>query len=175
MIDSSADISRAGGPAAPGLRGRVLPSLLVLLAVSLLGFPAAAAAAAAAGASDRALKATLAARSHEIAVDAHSLRLSAVRRHPRRLVYSARRFRAAALRAEHALSAQQPSSARGRRAKKLAVRAFAEYATVGRQWALGGQARLRHRIPAAGRHARLAAIHARRGSLLLIRAGRLLG
>jgi len=61
------------------------------------------------------------------------------------------------LRARKALAAVQPSSARGRRAKRLALAAFYDYAIVGRQWALSGQARVRGLRTAAVGHARIAA------------------
>jgi hypothetical protein len=86
----------------------------------------------------------------------------------------ARHFRIDALRARHALAAVQPSSARGRRAKRLALAAFSDYAIVGRQWALSGQARLHGFRAAAVAHARLAARYARAGGRLLLAAERLL-
>src|SRR5436305_1151432 len=87
----------------------------------------------------------------------------------------ARHFRLDALRARKGLAAVQPSSARGRRAKRLALAAFYDYAIVGRQWALSGQARVRGLRVAAVGHARIAARYARRGSALLLAAKRLLG
>src|SRR5437762_11442997 len=63
----------------------------------------------------------------------------------------------------------------GRRAKRLALAAFYDYAIVGRQWALSGQARVRGLRTAAVGHARIAARYARRGSALLLAAKRLLG
>jgi len=86
----------------------------------------------------------------------------------------ARHFRADALRALRALAPVRPSSVRGRRAKRLALAAFHDYAIVGRQWALSGQARLRGRRLAAVGHARLAERYARNGSRLLLAAGNLL-
>lgn len=125
-------------------------------------------------ASDATLRATLSQWSHRIALDAHGIGLSAARRHPRRMIRRARHFRLEALRARHALAAVQPSSARGRRAKRLALAAFSDYAIVGRQWALSGRARLRGLRAAAVGHARLAARYARAGSRLLLAAGKLL-
>jgi hypothetical protein len=86
----------------------------------------------------------------------------------------ARHFRGEALRARRALAAVRPSSARGRRARRLALAAFWDYAIVGRQWALSGQARVRGLRAAAIRHARLAQRFARQGSRLLVAAGTLL-
>jgi hypothetical protein len=86
----------------------------------------------------------------------------------------ARHFRADALRAVSAVSVVRPSSARGQRAKRLAIAAFRDYAVVGRQWVLSGQARLRAQKAIALRHARVASRYARNGSRLLLAAGRLL-
>jgi hypothetical protein len=90
------------------------------------------------------------------------------------MIRRARHFRVEALRARRAVAVLQASSARGRRAKRLALAAFSDYAIVGRQWALSGQARLRGLRAAAVGHARLAARYARAGSRLLLAAGRLL-
>jgi hypothetical protein len=146
----------------------------VLLAPSFLA-AVALALPAAANASDAALRTTLAKWSHQIALDAQGIGLSAARRHPRRMIRRALHFRLDALRARKALAAVQPSSARGRRAKKLALAAFYDYAIVGRQWALSGQARVRGLRAAAVGHARIAARYARKGSSLLLAAKRLLG
>jgi hypothetical protein len=142
---------------------------LTFIAVVALSFPAAV------SASDASLRATLAQWSHRIALDAQGIGLSAARRHPRRMTRRARHFRLDALRARTALVAVRPSSARGRRAKRLALAAFYDYAIVGRQWALSGQARIRGLRVAAVGHARIAARYARRGSALLLAAKRLLG
>lgn len=117
---------------------------------------------------------TLSAWSHRIALDASGISLSASRRHPRRMARRARHFRADALRARRALAHVQPSSIRGRRAKRLALAAFRDYALVGREWAFSGDARLRGRTAAAVAHAHAAARFARGGSRLLRTAGRLL-
>jgi hypothetical protein len=125
-------------------------------------------------ASDRTLKSTVAAWSHTAALDARGISLSASRRHPRRMMLRARKFRADSLRARRAISAQHPSTARGRRAKRLATAAFAAYATVGAEWAQSGQARLRGQNTLATRHANLAARYAQQGNRLIRSAGRLL-
>jgi len=148
---------------------RVAPLALSFLAAVALSLPAAA------NAGDATLRATLAQWSHRIALDAQGIGLSAARRHPRRMTRRARHFRLDALRARKALAAVQPSSARGRRAKRLALAAFYDYAIVGRQWALSGQARVRGLRAAAAGHARIAARYARKGSALLVAAKRLLG
>ena len=145
-----------------------LPAASFLAAVAL-ALPAAA------NASDAGLRTTLAKWSHQIALDAQGIGLSAARRHPRRMIRRARHFRLDALRARKALAAVHPSTARGRRAKRLALAAFYDYAIVGRQWALSGQARLRDLRAAAVGHATIAARHARKGNSLLLAAKRLLG
>jgi hypothetical protein len=117
---------------------------------------------------------TLAKWSHRIALDASGISLSASRRHPRRMTRRARHFRADALRAGRALASVPPSTIRGRRAKRLALAAFRDYAVVGREWALSGQARLRGRTRAAVEHAHTAARFARSGGRLLTTAGKLL-
>jgi hypothetical protein len=143
-------------------------SLVLGLIALALSLPAASVA------SDATLRTTLARWSHQIALDARGIGLSASRRHPRRMTRRARHFRADALRAVRALAPVRPSSARGRRAKSLALAAFRDYAIVGRQWALSGQARLRGLRLAALGHARLAERYARKGSRLLLAAGNLL-
>jgi hypothetical protein len=86
----------------------------------------------------------------------------------------ARHFRLTALHAQHALASQRPSTARGRRAKALAIGAFRDYALVGREWVLTGRARLHGNRAAATTHARLASRYAKKGNSLLLGAGRLL-
>ena len=86
----------------------------------------------------------------------------------------AHRFRRDALAARRALAARTPSTAKGSRAKRLALAAFRAYAVVGRQWALTGQERLRHHKLLAARHAQIAKRYAARGNRLLVAAGRLL-
>lgn len=150
----------AGGPAVVGL--------VVVVALFALGLPLAT------GASNATLKVTLAVWSQRIAADARSLQVSAQQRHPRQLMTLAAGFRADALRARRALKAIRPSTARGTRARSLALAAFAKYATVGRDWALVGQARLRKQRAAAVRYAHLAKTQALQGGKLLIAAGKLL-
>ena len=127
-----------------------------------------------ASASDATLKTALGHWSQRIAMDAHGIGLSASRRHPRRMMHRAQRFRADALRAVRALAPMHASSARGQRGKRLALAAFRAYAVVGRQWVLTGQARLRGQKAIAVAHARIAARYARRGSRLLRSAAKLI-
>jgi hypothetical protein len=148
----------------PALR-LAAPALLVLVA---LGF------ALPAYASNAALKRTLATWSHRLAVDAYRVSLSARHRHPRRMTTRARRFRHDALAARQALATRKPSSPKGSRAKRLGLAAFSDYAVVGRQWVLTGQARLQHRRLLAARHARIAKLWAVKANRLLVAAGRLL-
>jgi hypothetical protein len=150
------------------IMGRVGALALSSLAAITLALPATA------EANDARLRGTLAIWSHRIAVDAQGISLSAARRHPRRMTLRARHFRLDALRAHKALEAVQPSSSQGRHAKRLALAAFYDYAIVGREWALSGQARVHGLRTAAVAHARIAARYARRGSALLLAAKRLL-
>jgi hypothetical protein len=90
------------------------------------------------------------------------------------MMHRAQHFRADALSAVRALTAVQPSTARGRRVKRMAIAAFRDYAVVGRQWVLSGQARLRGLKATAVAHARVAAVYAARGSRLLRAAGKLI-
>jgi hypothetical protein len=148
--------------------GRQVLLFLSCLAAIALSVPTGA------DASDATLKAKVASWSQRIALDAHGIGLSASRRHPRRMMRRARHFRADSLRAMRALAPVRASSVRGRRAKRLAVAAFRDYAIVGREWALSGQARLRGLRLAAVGHARRAARFAISGSRLLVAAGKLL-
>lgn len=127
-----------------------------------------------ADASDASFRTALDTWSHRIGADASGIGLSAVHGHPRRLAARGLHFRADALRARHALSRVRLSTSRGRRAKRLALGAFAEYAVVGRFWALAGRARVARHSARATTDARVAATHARRATTLLVRAGALL-
>jgi hypothetical protein len=106
-------------------RGLFAPLLGLVLAVALW-IPATA------NANDRTLRAAVSKWSHRISLDARGISLSAARRHPRRMMRRAKEFRAEALRARRAVAAQRPSTRRGRRAKRLALAAFLDYAIVGR-------------------------------------------
>jgi hypothetical protein len=128
-----------------------------------------------AGASNATLHAKINSWSRLIGVDAHSVALAAQRRHPRRMTYSANRFRRHAIRARVAVAAQHPSSAKGVSAKRLALKAFTDYARAGSLWAACGRARLSGHRPAARKFARTAATYAKAGNRLLVAAGKLLG
>jgi hypothetical protein len=132
------------------------------------------AAATTAHAGNASLKRTLASWSHRIGADASGIGLSASRRHPRRMMLRANHFRRDALLARQALAAQRPSTARGWRARSLALAAFRNYAIVGREWALTGAARLHHRRLLAARHAAVAKRFAVKGNRRLVAAARLL-
>jgi hypothetical protein len=140
----------------------------------LAGLVLVVAAPSASSAGNASLKASLAKWSHTIALDARRVGLSAKHRHPRRMATRANRFRADALRARRALAAQRPSTARGGRARSLALAAFRAYTVVGQQWALTGRARVQHRKALAASHAAVAKRFARKGNRLLISAARLL-
>jgi hypothetical protein len=125
-------------------------------------------------ANDATLRSALNGWSRTISADAQSVALAAKRRHPRRMVFSARRFRSDSLRARAAILRQHPSSAKGRRARSLALKAYTAYARAGSSWVVSGRARLARRIPAATRAARSAATSARAGNRFLVTAGKLL-
>jgi hypothetical protein len=127
-----------------------------------------------ASASDATLKLTFDRWSTKIAADARAVSLDARQRHPRRLTTDALRFRRDALLARTAIGARQASSTKGRRAKILALSAYADYAKAGTRWAASGRARLARRLALAAADARAAATYADAGNRLLIAAGRLL-
>jgi hypothetical protein len=83
-------------------------------------------------------------------------------------------FHQDALRARAAVAAQQPSTANGHRARRLALVAFVDYARAGTEWAVSGRDRVRHRCTASIEAARAAADHARTGNRLLVTAAKLL-
>ncbi|MGB2874976.1 MAG: hypothetical protein WBB76_05800 [Gaiellaceae bacterium] len=148
----------------PALR-LAAPAFFAALALAL---PAGAAA------SNASLKRTLTTWSHRIGADARGIGLSATRRHPRRMTRRANHFRHDALLARRALAVQKPSTARGRRARALALAAFGNYAMVGREWALSGTARLHHHKALADRYALVAKRFAGKGNSMLVAAARLL-
>jgi hypothetical protein len=125
-------------------------------------------------ASDRTLKTTLGRWSHTIALDARGISLSASKRHPRRMMVRARKFQADSLKARRAVAAQKPSTARGRSARRYALRAFLDYSVVGDQWARSGRARLQGHNAVAARHAAKAKRYATQGNSFIRSAGRLL-
>ena len=127
-----------------------------------------------AGASNTTLRASVDKWSRTIGVDANSVSLAATHRHPRRMTSSALRFRHDALRARAAIAAQRPSTANGRKARALALQAFASYATAGSRWAATGRARLAKQRSLARRSAIAAATSARAGNRLLVSVTRLL-
>ncbi len=144
-------------------------SLLLIAAMGLLFVLSASA-----DASNRTLRASVNTWSKRIGADARSVSLAAQRRHPRRMTSSANRFHRDALRARAAVAAQRPSTAKGGRARKLALTAFTDYARAGSQWAASGRARLAHHRSAAITFARRGATYARTGNTLLVSAGKLL-
>ena len=125
-------------------------------------------------ASDATLRVTLNTWSRTIAIDAHSVALAARNRHPRRMIFSARRFHNDSLRARAAITRQHPSSASGRRARKLALAAYTNYNRAGTGWAASGRARLAHHTSAAKHAAVAAARAAHKGSTQLLAASKLL-
>jgi len=127
-----------------------------------------------AAASDASLRTTLNTWSKKMGADAHSVVLAAQRRHPRRMTYSANRFHRDALRARIALAAQQPTTAKGRHARRLALTAFAAYARAGSEWFASGRSRLNHHRATSIKDAQAGAHNAAAGNRLLITAGKLL-
>ena len=90
------------------------------------------------------------------------------------MTHRAQHFRADALQARRATAAVRPSSARGRRAKRLALAAFLGYANVGRRWTLAGEARIHGKKKAAAYQAGIAQRLAKKANGLLVTAGGLL-
>jgi hypothetical protein len=155
-------------PLARPALSRSAPAVLCsLLAITFL-------APASALATNRTLKTTLGKWSHTIALDARAVSLSASQRHPRRMMLRAQEFRADSLKARRAVIAQKPSTAGGRKARQLALAAFADYALVGTHWALSGRARLQGHTVVATRQASAAKRYAVKGNSLIRSAGRLL-
>jgi hypothetical protein len=143
-------------------------SLLLLTAVALLALPARA------GATDATLRTTLSAWSKKIGADSRSVALAAQRRHPRRMTFSANRFRVDAVHARAAIAAQKPSTAKGTRARRSALAAFADYAVAGSKWAASGRARLARRSASSISYANAGSRYAAAGNKLLVAAGKLL-
>ena len=127
-----------------------------------------------AGASNASLRVTVDQWSLKIGADAHLVSLAAKARHPRRMTSDALTFRRDALRAHTLISAQHPSSARDKEARKLALTAFSDYASAGSRWAATGRARLTRQRVVADRNARAAATYATAGNKLLVEVARLL-
>ncbi|RDI75942.1 hypothetical protein Gocc_0361 [Gaiella occulta] len=143
-----------------------------LLLVATVALPLALAAGA--GASAATLRTTLNTWSKQISADGRSVALAARRRHPRRMTYSADRFHRDALRARSAIAAQEPTTAKGRRARRLALTAYTYYSLAGSMWAASGRARLAHQRAASITYAEDGARYAKTGNRLLVAAGRLL-
>ena len=87
------------------------------------------------------------------------------------MVASAGRFRADALHARAALAATAPASAVGRSGRRLALAAFADYATAGSRWIVSGKARVAGHRKLATTSARAASQAAAAGNALLVAAG----
>lgn len=137
--------------------------LLILLAV-----------AGSAGATNATLRTTINNWSLKIGADARAVALDAKQRHPRRMTTDANRFRLDALRAHTATAAKHASTAKGTRARRLALSAFSAYALAGSRWAASGRARIAQQHANAIALASAGARYARQGNNLLITAGTLL-
>lgn len=131
--------------------------------------------AASATASSATMRTTLNTWSKKIGADARSVALAARQRHPRRMTTNANHFRTDALRARVALSRERPLTAKGKKARRLALRAFTEYALAGTSWAASGRARLTHHRAASITYANAGATHAHTADKLLVAASKLLG
>lgn len=145
-----------------------------LLALSIAVLSAFLVLSAAAAASDATLRLALDRWSRTIGADARSVTLAAKRHQPDTMAAGAVRFRQDALRARAAIAAERPSTPRGRRAQQLALAAFRDYVTAGSGWVASGRARIKGDTVTAKATARAAATGARRGSRLLVAAGKLL-
>ena len=145
------------------------PLLLVAAATLLLALPTIA------SADNATLTTTLNTWSQKIGADAHSVALAAQRAHPRRMIYSARRFHRDALHARAAIYAQKASTANGTKARRLALTAFTNFAIAGSKWVASGRARLAHHRAISIAAAKAGARYAHAGDTLLVQAGTLLG
>ena len=150
-----------------GVRSRVLVSAGLILVPLLCPISSA-------SASDASLRASVQTWSKAIAADARAVSSNASRRHPRLMTASAVRFVTDASRARASISRQFASTAKGRRAKGLALAAFTDYTAAGRFWAASGGARTRGQKALATALARRAALFAGNGNRYLLAAGKAL-
>ena len=146
-------------------RSPLLLAATVALALAVAG---------SATASNATMRTTLNTWSKRIGADARSVALAARQRHPRRMTTNANRFHTDALHARLALSRQKPSTAKGKQARLLALRAFTDYALAGTKWAASGRARLTHQRTASITYANAGATYAHTADTLLIAASKLL-
>lgn len=123
-------------------------------------------------ASDATLRVAVNGWSKRIAVDARAVTRDA--KLPGPLSVDATRFRRDALRAHAAVAARKPGSAQGRRARRFALAAFADFAQAGTDWAASARARLGHDHTGALAAAQAGTRAANTGNLLLVAAGKLL-
>jgi hypothetical protein len=125
-----------------------------------------------AAASDSTVRVAVNTWSKRITVDARAVTGDA--KLPRLLAADAIRFRRDARRARAVIASKTPTTAKGRRARRLALAAFADFAQAGSEWAASGRARIHHQLASSIAHARTGARDARAGNLLLVTAGALL-
>lgn len=83
-------------------------------------------------------------------------------------------FHKDALRAGTVIASRTPSTAKGRKARRLALGAFVHFARAGSEWAASGRARLHHHRADAIANAQAGARDAHAGNVLLVAAGKLL-
>lgn len=127
-----------------------------------------------AGATNATLRTTINSWSLKIGADARAVALDAKQRHPRRMTTDANRFHVDALRAHTATAGKHASTAKGTRARRLALAAFNAYALAGSRWAASGRARTAQQRASAVALASAGARYARQGNNLLVTAGKLL-
>jgi hypothetical protein len=125
-----------------------------------------------AAASDSTVRVAVNTWSKRIAVDARAVTANA--KLPRRLTADAIRFRRDALRARTVIAGKTPSTSRGRRDRRLALAAFADFARAGGEWAASGRARIHHQLGSSIAAAQAGVRDARAGNRLLVTAGTLL-
>ena len=147
---------------------RRLPCLLTVAAVLMLVISTVAAA------SDATLRVAVNGWSKRIGLDARAVTSDAKRRLPLRLTVDATRFHRDALRARTVIGSQKPGTSKGRRARRLGLAAFADFARAGDEWAASARARIGHRRATSIASAAAAARDAHTGNLLLVAAGKLL-
>jgi hypothetical protein len=125
-----------------------------------------------AAASDSTVRLAVNTWSKRISVDARAVTADA--KLPRRLTADAIRFQRDALRARAVIASKAPSTSTGRRARRLALTAFADFARAGSEWAASGRGRAHQQLASSITNARAGAHDARTGNLLLVNAGTLL-
>lgn len=149
----------------PGLPHAAVAGLVLVLVLV---------AAASGSASDTTLRAALNGWSKKIGADARAITRDARLGLPSHMIVDAIRFRKGALQARAAVANQKPSTAKGSRARRLALAALSNFAAAGSDWAASGRARVDHQRASSIESAQAGTQHAHTGNLLLVAAGKLL-